>query len=128
MKYKVKFLLDKNSNEAFAVFVQNFTDYAKQFHQCYSHTGQHSSVHIEYAKQCFPADIVQYRDLLNELQELGYELEIVNDHIMYIPAEAIEAITARIAGEWDNQQLIKLGSLLPDPLEDIARIIQLTEK
>lgn len=39
--------------------------------------------------------------------------------------EKLEAIRARIDGEWDNEQLLKLGDLSIDPIEDIAHIITL---
>lgn len=46
---------------------------------------------------------------------------------MYTPAQAIEAIQARISGEWDNPELLKLGALFTDTLEDIKRIVAKTE-
>lgn len=45
---------------------------------------------------------------------------------MYTPKQAIEAINARINGEWDNEQLIKLGTLNTDTLKDIKYILQNT--
>lgn len=45
---------------------------------------------------------------------------------MYTPEQAIEAIKARINGEWDNPQLVKLGALMPDTLADIQHIIENT--
>lgn len=44
---------------------------------------------------------------------------------MYTPVEAIEAIKARISGEWDNMQHLKIGAL-STTLEDIGRIIEQT--
>lgn len=45
---------------------------------------------------------------------------------MYTPEQALEAINARINGEWDNEQLIKLGPLMPEVIEDIKEIIKKT--
>lgn len=45
---------------------------------------------------------------------------------MFTDSQAIEAIKARINGEWDNQQLMKLGALMPDTLEDIKTILENT--
>jgi uncharacterized protein (DUF1684 family) len=44
---------------------------------------------------------------------------------MYTPQQAIEAIKARENGEWDNEQLVKLGPLLTDTKADIMRILAL---
>lgn len=38
--------------------------------------------------------------------------------------EALEAIQARINGEWDNPALVKLGPLFPDAISDIERIVE----
>lgn len=120
MPTKVKFLIDKGTSDVFAYFPANGW--------AYSHIGQHSTCTAEYARECFPADPVQYADLLIELQTIGYKIEIVKDHIMFNAKQAIEAIQARINGEYDNEQLMKLGPLMLDTLEDIERIIQLTDK
>lgn len=45
---------------------------------CYAHIGQHSSCHINYAKECKDATPTQYNDLKNELQGLGYNLTVIN--------------------------------------------------
>lgn len=47
---------------------------------------------------------------------------------MFTPQQAIEAIKARISGEWDNDQLIKLGPLNTDTLEDIKEILNETQE
>lgn len=39
--------------------------------------------------------------------------------------QAIEAIAARIAGNYDNPQLLKIGALNTDPLKDIQVILNL---
>ena len=42
---------------------------------------------------------------------------------MFTPAQAIEAIKARINEEWNNPQLRKLGALWSDTLEDLKQIV-----
>lgn len=46
---------------------------------------------------------------------------------MYTPLQAIEAIKARIDGVWDNPQLVKLGDLHTDRIDDISTIIDNTD-
>jgi hypothetical protein len=43
-------------------------------------------------------------------------------------SNALQAIIARIRGEFDNKQLKKLGALSIDTFQDIKRIIELVEK
>lgn len=47
---------------------------------------------------------------------------------MYNKLQAFEAINARIAGIFDNPELMKLGALLPDQHADVLRIIAATNK
>lgn len=42
---------------------------------------------------------------------------------MFTNKEAIEAIKARISGEWDNEQLLKIGALHESAIDDIINII-----
>lgn len=43
------------------------------------------------------------------------------------PRAALRAIKARISGEWDAPELVALGPLLPDRIEDILRILAAVE-
>jgi hypothetical protein len=101
MKTKVKFLIDKDGDakDVFAFFPElaewdrerllrldasqaTKNQLAKLF-ICYSHIGQHSSCHVEYANECQEAAINEYWDLLRELIGQGYkDLEIVNSHLI----------------------------------------------
>jgi len=45
---------------------------------CYAHVGQHSEACEEYLKACKPATPEQYKDLAEELESIGYNLEIIN--------------------------------------------------
>ncbi len=83
----VKFLIEKPQNdlpqEVFAYFPnehyyhKEHKDYNKMF-MCYSHIGQHSSVHIDYANECKEATKEQYNSLADELTRQGYNLNILN--------------------------------------------------
>ena len=46
----------------------------------------------------------------------------------YTQAQAEEAIKARVDGEWDNKQLMRLGPLTIHTEEDIERIKMATKK
>lgn len=43
----------------------------------YAHIGQHTAVSLEYAKECKIATPTEYKDLFNELESIGYNLEVV---------------------------------------------------
>ena len=78
----VLFLLGRDSEtEVFAYFPDNF--YNKQLHpdlrDCYSHIGQHSACHVDYAAGCKEANYNQYQDLLKELVSIGYENLIIKN-------------------------------------------------
>jgi hypothetical protein len=47
---------------------------------CYAHVGQHSGASRDYMKSLEPATKNEYQSLLDELQSIGYELEIINEH------------------------------------------------
>ena len=74
-KTRVAFLVDEDWNDVTAFFVDekwNDKDYT-----CYSHIGQHGPASIEWAKGCRQAREDEYRNLLNELTEIGYIVEVV---------------------------------------------------
>jgi hypothetical protein len=47
--------------------------------------------------------------------------------VPFTTSQALQAIKARLDGVWDNEQLVKLGPLSNNRLEDIRRIINITE-
>lgn len=51
-------------------------------------------------------------------QEEGY------DQLLLTDGEALQAIRARLAGEFDNPALVKIGELDIDPQTDISRILE----
>jgi len=80
---QVKFLYEKVGNDVFAYFpeiVHNFNGYRPDNMTCYSHVGQHSACHPDYANECKEAPINEYLDLLRELIGQGYnDLQIMNE-------------------------------------------------
>lgn len=85
---KVLFLIDKPDimngefeGIPFAYFpdeIHSFNGYRPDNRTCYSHLGQHSACHPDYAKQCRKATPEQYQHLKEELESIGYNLEILN--------------------------------------------------
>jgi hypothetical protein len=83
MKTKVLFLLEKAVEpdayyDVFAFFPEMEYNVNPNLKSCYAHIGQHSACHIDYAAGCSPATEVQYAALRDELESIGYELEILN--------------------------------------------------
>ena len=81
MKTKTVFLYNKKNDDLFALFIEfNEVKECLYFDTCYSHIGQHSSIHIDYIKECRFAFPEEYEDLKNELTNLvGYDLQVFND-------------------------------------------------
>ena len=90
MKTNVKFLVHYSlvyDEELFAFFpdelhvevVDETTAKGKLYlMRCYSHIGQHSACHIDYANESREATKEEYNPLLEELLSIGYELNILN--------------------------------------------------
>jgi hypothetical protein len=82
---KVKFLIerdefigDKNiGGDVFAYFPFEFFSFGVT-RTCYSHIGQHSCCHPDYAKECKEATKEQYQALKAELESIGYRLKVLN--------------------------------------------------
>jgi len=70
---QVKFLIEKDGEDVFAFFPDDNYTHSKTdgLFTCYAHLGQHSSCHIDYAKECKEANYNQYWDLLRELINYG---------------------------------------------------------
>ncbi len=82
MKTKVKFLIEVNSNVyekgyIFAFFPEEKYSNDKNLFTCYAHVGQHSACHIDYAKECKKAKKSEYLPLMQELESIGYKLQII---------------------------------------------------
>jgi hypothetical protein len=76
---KVEFLVnerDPENPDLFAYFPEDM--HHGEFRTGYSHVGQHSAVHPNYAKESRPATPEEYASLKAELEGLGYNLEVIN--------------------------------------------------
>ena len=73
VKTKVKFL--KDSEYIFAYFPELQHD--ENFNTCYAHIGQHSACCPSYADECETASQEESIELLNELNHIGYNLEVI---------------------------------------------------
>jgi hypothetical protein len=69
---KVQFLIEKDVPFVFAYFPETDFDIDGIYKSSYSHIGQHSACSHVYANECQRALPSQYRDLLAELQSIGY--------------------------------------------------------
>lgn len=74
----VKFLMGP-SKDLFAYFTE--IEETKGYKSCYSHIGQHSTCSVEYAKRCKLAIKREYKDLQKELEQIGYNLKILNEEL-----------------------------------------------
>lgn len=77
-KTEVCFLVNETQEEAdmFAYFPM--MEHRNPFKTAYSHIGQHSACHPDYAKESRPATPEEYQDLFTELESIGYNLHIIN--------------------------------------------------
>lgn len=75
MKTKVKFLYHEANEDLMAYFP--FEEWFNGTMSCYSHIGQHSACHPNYAKECREATKAEYLQLFNELQSIGYKLQLI---------------------------------------------------
>lgn len=82
-KTKVRFLIEDQYQtkdrrtvvEVLAVFPDTYEK--SGFLMCYARLGQHSYAHTDYLKGLKPATKEQYKELKNELETIGYNLEIL---------------------------------------------------
>lgn len=74
MDINVKFVYTKQYDEVTAVFINEYS----HFLDCYAHIGQHSLCCIEWVNEQRKATKKQYKDLLNELTNIGYNVTVKN--------------------------------------------------
>lgn len=79
-KTKVLFLYNEANEDLFAFFPE-LKEKENTF-LAYSHIGQHSECHIEYAKESKEVTELQYMDLYNELTNSGYNLQLTNKSVL----------------------------------------------
>lgn len=75
---EVQFLFNGRTEDLFAYFPELDYNISGTSKVCYSHIGQHSGVGPEYVKECRVATPEEYKDLFQELENLGYKLQIKN--------------------------------------------------
>lgn len=51
------------------------------------------------------------------------DFSIIDEDVSFTPLQGIKAMKARVDGEWDNRQLMKLGPLSDNEDQDIRRIL-----
>lgn len=77
---KVVFLINERTDELFAYFPEeNYNHLSETTKTCYSHVGQHSACCIAYAKESRVATKEEYNDMKEELESIGYVLELVTE-------------------------------------------------
>lgn len=76
----VIFLYNRAEKDLFAIFPED-KDLSRLLRhdiiQCYASIGQHSSASIGYIRDCVQATKEQYNDLKNELESIGYNLNVI---------------------------------------------------
>ena len=80
-KKQTKVLFVKELESVLAIFPKQkygFNGYRNDLITCYSHIGQHSGCAPEYVINKLPAKKEEYKDLSEELENLGYNLKILN--------------------------------------------------
>ena len=74
----VLFLFEKGSKtEVFAYFPNKISH--GEYRVSYSHIGQHGDCHPDYASECIQVPYRRHKALLMELNEIGYNVNILNE-------------------------------------------------
>ena len=78
-KTKVEFLVNthEGQEELFAFFPEEKYNQDPNLFNSYSHIGQHSACHIDYANESRDATPEERAELQKELEQIGYNLEIL---------------------------------------------------
>lgn len=103
---KVQFLVnekDPKNPDVFAYFPDENYDEKGTYKTGYSHIGQHSAVHPQYAAESRPATPEEYADLKAELESVGYNLAIVNSTNNAI-GESGEMLAQYVQNAFTNRQ------------------------
>ena len=79
LELKVVFRKDKKTGEIICIFLE--CDEGDNKLSAYTHTGQHFIIDYNYLKNCTrPASILERKELLKEVQAIGYS-PIINNRI-----------------------------------------------
>ena len=73
---KIAFRKDRETEEVVAFMPYDFQSWKGEF-TCYAHVGQHSNTCYEYYRECKPATEEEYKPLMEELQQIGYVVEVI---------------------------------------------------
>ena len=73
---EVIFKKDKETNEVIAFMPYDFQTWRGEF-TCYTHIGQHSYTDDNYYKSCKLATFEEYKSLKEELEYIGYNIEVI---------------------------------------------------
>ena len=76
-KTKVIFRKDKKDGDIIAVFADDKQN--NNMIGCYVHLGQHTTMSIDYYNETVPATPEEYSDLKKELEDIGYNVEVVTE-------------------------------------------------
>ena len=72
---KVSFYYNEKNDDLYAFFTETILG---NLGESYSHIGQHSQCHINYVKESRKATKKEYKDLMLELQNIGYHLNVID--------------------------------------------------
>lgn len=80
-KTDVQFFIERDNENSYetplALFINESAD-NRGNKSCYSHVGQHSICSPDYIRRCRKATPDEYKELLEELESIGYNLNIIN--------------------------------------------------
>lgn len=74
----VVFLFEQDEDTVFAFFPCEHYNHDLSLRTCYAHVGQHSACAIDYANGKRIAKEEDYKALKNELEGIGYKLNVLN--------------------------------------------------
>ena len=75
--FRMEKINEEGNEQPLALFPHNVADLRGNV-TCYAHTGQHSAADYDYTmKKSRPASYEEYEPLIEELQSIGYELEVI---------------------------------------------------
>ena len=76
-KTKVDFRMDNADIDYPDVFPEEYSDVEHKYMTCYAHAGQHSGCEKSFYLDLPKATPKQYADLKQELESIGYNLEVI---------------------------------------------------
>lgn len=76
----VKFLMG-SGKDLMAYFPDILYADNRDYRVAYSHVGQHSACSPAYANECRYAKKKEYKNLQKELEQIGYNLKIINEEL-----------------------------------------------